>query len=362
VKRFADAGVLAAVADRAVATTLVTSEGRALTEVSLQVRNRAQPFLKVALPRGATLASVEVAGEPAKPVLGADGTRVPLLRPGFRPNGPYTVSFVYLHAGTPFARRGDLQMALPRMDLPIGIVEWEVFVPETYSVRAIDGNVIERRLVVSRESVRTGGRTGAESEKTGGAATGTGSGIGIGTGRGLGSGAAGGVGGGVASTLLAADADGLRGQIRGRVTDQSGAPLPGATVDAEVGGSHRTAVSGPDGSYLLLDVPSGPARVTARLNGYSSGQAAFAFDQRAMQANFVLSLGSLAESVTTSAKALGDVAQKQQPSLNVVNLQRRAAGVLPIRVDVPRAGTSHQFVKPLVVDQEATVSLRYRRR
>ena len=32
VKRFADAGVLAAVADRAVATTLVTTEGRALTD------------------------------------------------------------------------------------------------------------------------------------------------------------------------------------------------------------------------------------------------------------------------------------------------------------------------------------------
>ena len=26
-----------------------------------------------------------------------------------------------------------------------------------------------------------------------------------------------------------------------------------------------------------------------------------------------------------------------------------ASGVLPIRVDVPRAGVSHQFVKPLVV-------------
>ena len=38
VKRFADAGVLAAVADRAVATTLVTSEGRALTEVMLTCR------------------------------------------------------------------------------------------------------------------------------------------------------------------------------------------------------------------------------------------------------------------------------------------------------------------------------------
>src|SRR4029079_13012113 len=71
VKRFADAGVLAAVAERVTATTLVTAEGRALTEVRLTIQNRAQPFLKVTLPPGATMASVEVAGQPAKPALGA---------------------------------------------------------------------------------------------------------------------------------------------------------------------------------------------------------------------------------------------------------------------------------------------------
>ena len=62
------------------------------------------------------------------------------------------------------------------------------------------------------------------------------------------------------------------------------------------------------------------------------------------------------------ADAKANEAQKQEPSQNVLNLQKRAAGVLPVRVDVPRAGTSHQFVKPLVVDQETFVNLRYRRR
>ena len=52
--RFPDAGVLAATAQDAVATTLVTSEGRSLTEIKLTVRNQAQPFLKVTLPAGAT--------------------------------------------------------------------------------------------------------------------------------------------------------------------------------------------------------------------------------------------------------------------------------------------------------------------
>ena len=66
--------------------------------------------------------------------------------------------------------------------------------------------------------------------------------------------------------------------------------------------------------------------------------------------------------IQTSRAKVADAQKPMEPSQNVINLQRRAAGVLPVRVDVPRAGTSHQFVKPLVVDQETVVSLRYKRR
>src|SRR5215470_12818618 len=95
--RFPDGSVLAAVAESADVTTMVTSEGKSLTEVKLTVKNQAQPFLKVSLLSGAAILSAEVAGERVKPVQGADGNRVPLLRPGFRPNDPYTVSFVFMH-------------------------------------------------------------------------------------------------------------------------------------------------------------------------------------------------------------------------------------------------------------------------
>jgi hypothetical protein len=44
----------------------------------------------------------------------------------------------------------------------------------------------------------------------------------------------------------------------------------------------------------------------------------------------------------------------------VVNLQRRAAGVLPIRVDVPRAGNSYRFVRPLVLDEETKMTFKYK--
>jgi hypothetical protein len=359
VQRFADAGVLSAVADRAVATTLITAEGRALTEVVLHVRNRAQAFLKVTLPPGGTIVSVEVAGEAAKPVVGADGTRVPLLRPGFRPTGVYPVSYVYLHAGAPFARKGELQMALPRMDIPVGLVEWEMFVPDRYVVQAFDGNVISRTVVVSAQQK---GLKGAE-------------------GTGIGPGSAGGAGGRVSGVMaggLNASPGGgvhmsivpgaLPGQIRGLVKDSAGSPLPGATIVLDAGSSRQAAVSAGDGTFLISGVPSGTVTATARLNGFATQSTSFAFDQQPRQIDVVMPVSGVAESVTVTgaapvaAPSMSREAPKEEPSQNVINLQRRAAGVLPIRVDVPRAGTSHQFVKPLVVDQEATVSLRYKRR
>ncbi len=44
------------------------------------------------------------------------------MRAGLNTSVPYTVSFVYVHAGTPFQKKGDIQMSLPKMDMPIGVV------------------------------------------------------------------------------------------------------------------------------------------------------------------------------------------------------------------------------------------------
>src|SRR6201993_2974729 len=145
--RFPDGSVLAAVAESADVTTMVTSEGKSLTEVKLTLKNQAQPFLKVSLPTGATILSAEVAGERVKPVQGADGNRVPLLRPGFRPNGSYTVSFVFMHSGTPFAKKGGADLSLPSMDIPISLLNWEVFLPERYKVKDFGGDVIAANRV-----------------------------------------------------------------------------------------------------------------------------------------------------------------------------------------------------------------------
>jgi hypothetical protein len=297
---------------------------------------------------------VEVAGETAKPMVGADGTRVPLLRPGFRPNGSYQVSFVYMHAGTPFLRKGDFQMALPRMDIPVGIVEWEVFVPELYAVRAIDGNVIDRSTLPAL--FRAAGRS-------------EGFGSGSAAGRGRAGGVVGGVAGGRFGGVTVTAGAGLPGQIQGRATDEGGAVVPGVAIELVVGNVHRGAVTGSDGTYLLSDLPSGPTTMSAQLAGFRTASYSFDFDRASKRVDFVMTVASMSESVTISGQS-PDVRQNtremqkasEPPSQNVVNLQRRASGVLPVRIDVPRAGVSHQFVKALVVDQETVVSLRYKRR
>jgi hypothetical protein len=339
--------VLAAVADRAVATTLVTSGGRALTEVVLTVQNRAQPFLKVSLPQGATMVSVSVGGQPAKPALGPDGSRVPLLRPGFRPVGSYEVSFVYLHAGTPFARKGDIEMMLPKMDMPVGIVEWELFAPEGYSLRAVGGNAIDvRTLPASMPMAATY------------------------IGFGVAGGSPGGVAGGIAaaqsgsSVRISLMSGGLPGQVRGRVVDQANAILPGVTIELVSPTATITAVTDGNGTFALANVSPGQLTIRATLPGFATTQGSFEFDQRPRQVDIEMRIGALAETVAVATQTAREntKAVPAPPPSNVVDLQRRAAGVLPVRIDVPRAGTSYMFVKPLVVDQETVVKLRYKRK
>ena len=122
------------------------------------------------------------------------------------------------------------------------------------------------------------------------------------------------------------------------------------------------------GNFRFSNVPSGQVTVTGELPGFNTIQQSFEFDQRPRQLDLKLEVGAVAETVTVQAEpplVNTQSSTRQQtfmPSENVSNLQRRAAGVLPVRVDVPRAGSSLRFVKPLVVDQEAVVSFRYKRR
>ena len=77
---------------------------------------------------------------------------------------------------------------------------------------------------------------------------------------------------------------------------------------------------------------------------------------------------SSVSSLTTAGRNYSKVtplapgAVSQNASINVMNLQKRVAGVLPVAIDVPRAGTSFSFVRPLVLDEETKVTFSYKSR
>jgi Carboxypeptidase regulatory-like domain len=343
--RFADSGVLSAVAERAVATTLVTSEGRSLTEIELTVKNQAQPFLKVDLPGGASILSAEVGGEKVKPVEAPDGNRVPLLRAGFHPNGAYKVSFVFLHSGAPFAKKGGSELALPKMDVPISVLNWEVFLPERYKVKDFGGDVIAANLL-SRKLASGTVDTNYESF---GAPS-------------------------VANLRLEAL---LPGQLGGFVVDPSGAVIPKASVKVlhVQTGTTLNAITDESGRWAVSDVPSGPLKIIAIASGFQTTVRELNYDASSPWSySFPLQVAAATEIVTVTAGGY-DRSESQRierdlkknaalaetaASANVLNLQRRVSGVLPIHVDVPRTGNSYRFVRPLVVSEETKVTFAYK--
>jgi hypothetical protein len=383
--RFPDSNVLAAVAEHALVTTLVTVEGRTLTEVKLTVKNQAQPFLKVNLPQGATIVSADVAGEKVKPVQGPDGNRVPLLRPGFRPNGPYEVSFVFMNSSSPFAKKGGSELVLPSMDVPISLLEWELFLPEQYRVKDFAGDAIAANLVPPA-MVESAGQT---------------------------------IAGGFINTngsFGVKKESGLRpGQMGGYVVDPQGAVISGAQVQItslENGSTTTTRTNSTGGWVVAPGMPSGQLKIVASAMGFKTLQTITRYDSsRPSIFNIRMMIGDVSTTVeVTDATPLIETTQSEVTktfsgvtlqtfagvqentgldnlalvvpgvtpgrkdrdekkvegfaqngaSQNVLNLQKRVAGVLPVRVDVPRAGNSYRFARALVLDEETKVSFNYR--
>ena len=281
-----------------------------------------------------------------KPVQGPDGSRVPLLRPGFHPTDSYTVSFVFMHSGAPFARKGGAELSLPNMDIPISLLNWEVFLPEQYKVKDFGGDVIPSGRVppafqpndIAYRLDQNGIAVPASSVAVGSLTP---------------------------------------GQLGGIVADPSGAVLANAqvTVTAPSTGYSMTTVSDQQGRWVVSSVPTGAVKIKAEARGFKTVVRDAVYDANQPSTySFALGLGTVSESVeVTEASTLlvgrnyTELEQPaknvpQQASANVVNLQKRVAGVLPVPVDVPRAGTSFSFVRPLVLDEETKVTFSYKSR
>ena len=350
-QQFQDADVLSAVAERATVTTLANVEGRTLTEISLRVRNHAQSFVKIQLPAGAKLFTAEVEGQRVKPSDDPDGIRIPLTRPGLDVSGAYNVSFVYLSEGPRFAKNGAYDMGLPKMDIPINLLTWEVALPERLEVKQFGGNAVAAELLPAAaansflvdgvDDVDSAARNWTESDL---------------------------------STLGP-------GQIGGIIVDPAGAVVAGAqvTVTNTQTGASLTASSGGDGHWVVSGLEPGPVKVNISATGFQASQQDFELTaSKPARMGTTLEVGNVSASVSVASinsvnlanenRRVEELAKKTQQaqlnnlSQNVFSLQRRVAGLLPVPVEVPRSGKSYRFVRPLVLEEETRITFQYKAR
>lgn len=309
--------------------------------------------MKLGLPAGATILSSDVAGDKVKPVQAPDGIRVPLLKPGFHPAGAYDVSFVFQHAGAPFAKKGGAELALPGMDIPIGLLNWEVFLPAQFKVEIFGGNALAAdrvpRAVYEGSDEET---MGEDSSKLANAPPPP------------------------PKPAAPVALDYLRpGQLGGHVKDPTGTGVPGATVTVKnlATGVEKTTETDSAGRWVVDDVPAGKMTIRAVAPGFNATTDTVSYSPiRPSVYDLVLKLGTIMESVTVEAAPIGgsytreqkkeDLAAQLAPSANVLNLQQRVAGALPIRVDVPHDGASYRFVRPLVLNEETKLTFTYRKK
>jgi hypothetical protein len=346
-RQFLDADVLAAVAERATVTTLTNIEGRTLTEISLRVRNHAKPFMKVELPSGVQLLSAEVEGERVRPVEGTDGVRVPLLRPGLDSSKPYNVSFVYYTSGARFAKSGAYNMDLPKLNIPVNVLTWEVSLPERLEVKQFGGNALSAELFPASIA-----KNFDDAEE---------------------------VFSNTAQNWTELDLSTLEpGQIGGVIVDSRGALVPGAevTVSNTQTGASLTTRSDDEGHWRIVGMQPGATQVAITASGFK--KTVYDVDLQAtkpVRLGTTLEVASISETVTVTAgvaeinsRQIEDTIKKNRAvhlntaSQNVFNLQRRVAGILPVAVEVPRSGKSYRFVRPLVMEEETRITFQYKAR
>lgn len=136
-----------------------------------------------------------------------------------------------------------------------------------------------------------------------------------------------------------------------------------------------TSTSDSAGRWVVSNVPTGRIRIQAQAPGFQQTVRDANYDANgASTYSFALNVGATAETVEVIGGPISGrnyselqqmpkkVPQQNFPSGNVLDLQKRVAGVLPVAIDVPRAGTSFSFVRPLVLDEETKVTFSYKSR
>jgi hypothetical protein len=270
-----------------------------------------------------------------------------LLRAGLDSSKPYNVSFVYYNSGARFAKSGTYDMGLPKLNIPVNVLTWEVSLPERLEVRQFGGNALSAELFPASIANSMVDNEDDFSD--------------------------------AARNWTQVDLSNLEpGQVGGVIVDPNGAVIPGAEVivtNTQTGTS-LTTTSDEEGHWRIAGMQPGATKVTISLGGFKKTQ--YDLDLQASKPARIgttLEPASVSETVTVTAdgaeinsRQIEDMLKKKQTtqlytlSANAINLQRRVAGILPVPVEVPRSGRSYRFVRPLVMEEETRITFQYKSR
>lgn len=136
-----DHAVLAAIAERAELVTVLSRQGELLTRASYFIRANKKQFLEVLLPDGATLWSCIVDGRSVKPVEGTDKRLLIPMDMMVDSTQAVSVELVYFERRHAFERIGHLTLQGPILDVPSTISNWSVYAPRELRFFRMSGNL-----------------------------------------------------------------------------------------------------------------------------------------------------------------------------------------------------------------------------
>jgi len=152
---------------------------------------------------------------------------------------------------------------------------------------------------------------------------------------------------------------GQPGIVTGRALDQTGAPLPGVTIDLVSSTAELTAVTDAAGAYRFGAVPSGSAELTYRLiNFMVLRRTVTVAAGESTTANVVLTLSLRADVVVTGTATFRNIADIANPAENLVGIASAASqgAVTAVQVGarpVMRPGEVLETVPGMIISQHS---------
>jgi hypothetical protein len=237
-------------------------------------------------------------------------------------------------------------MGLPRLDLPISLLTWEVSLPERLEVKQFGGNAISAEVFPPAAQSLINDEDDMEEADN--------------------------------RAWTRNDLGLLQpGQVGGIVVDPQGAVVSGATITVSTqSGASLSTTSDSEGHWMIAGIAPGPltVRIAApgfkdmvhELNYSGSHPARIGTTLEVGQVSATVTITDGASALESNSKRIEESIRKEQltqqnrPSQNVFSLQRRVAGILPVRIEVPRSGKSYRFVRPLILEEETKISFQYK--